>query len=49
VGGGIRTAESAKEKADAGADFIVIGTVLEELDNYTLVKDIADAIHSVQK
>ncbi|HPY96838.1 MAG TPA: geranylgeranylglyceryl/heptaprenylglyceryl phosphate synthase [Candidatus Cloacimonadota bacterium] len=47
VGGGIRTAESAKEKAAAGADFIVIGTVLEELDNYTLVKDIAEAIHSV--
>ena len=30
VGGGIRTADEAKEKFDAGADLIVIGNVLEK-------------------
>ncbi|MCB5251257.1 MAG: geranylgeranylglyceryl/heptaprenylglyceryl phosphate synthase [Candidatus Cloacimonadales bacterium] len=49
VGGGIRTPESAKEKAESGADFIVIGTVLEELDNYNLVKEISEAVHSVKR
>src|SRR5919202_6543387 len=30
IGGGIRTAQTAKEIADAGADIIVIGTIIEK-------------------
>ncbi|NOR86091.1 MAG: geranylgeranylglyceryl/heptaprenylglyceryl phosphate synthase [Bacteroidales bacterium] len=30
VGGGIRSAKQAKEKLDAGADLIIIGTILEK-------------------
>ena len=30
VGGGITSAESAREVYDAGADMIVVGTVLEQ-------------------
>lgn len=33
VGGGIRTAEQAKIAADAGADWIVTGTLTEDADN----------------
>ncbi|MBT5876804.1 MAG: geranylgeranylglyceryl/heptaprenylglyceryl phosphate synthase [Candidatus Latescibacteria bacterium] len=45
VGGGIRDVESASEKVEAGADFIVIGTVLEEEDSVELIREFADAIH----
>src|SRR5215217_1452773 len=34
VGGGIRTPETAKEIADAGADAIVIGTMIEKEGNW---------------
>jgi len=47
VGGGIKTPDIAHEKAKAGADFIVIGTVLENLNDKRLVKEFADAIHGV--
>ena len=42
VGGGIRTAQEAKAKFDAGADLIVIGTVLEE--NVSLLKSIVGVL-----
>jgi phosphoglycerol geranylgeranyltransferase len=48
VGGGIRTPDTAKQKAEAGADFVVIGTVLEQLDEYSIVREFADAVHSVR-
>ena len=44
VGGGIRTPESAYEKVQAGASFIVTGTVIED-DNINIIKEFADAIH----
>lgn len=44
VGGGIKTAEKAKELASAGASVIVIGNAIEE--NPQLVKKIAAAIHA---
>ena len=47
VGGGIRKPECAEEKARAGADFIVTGTVLEDLKNPCLVKEFAQAVHNV--
>lgn len=45
VGGGIRDAETAKEKADAGADFIVIGTLFEDKNSYQLIDKIFDSIN----
>ena len=45
VGGGIRDPRTASEKVDAGADFIVIGSVLEEESSERLIREFADAIH----
>ena len=45
VGGGIRDPQTASDKVDAGADFIVIGTILEEQGTRQLIRDFADAIH----
>lgn len=45
VGGGIRDPQIASEKVDAGADFIVIGSVLEEQGSERLIQDFSDAIH----
>jgi len=44
VGGGIRTPESAYEKVQAGASFIITGSVIED-DNTDMLKEFADAIH----
>lgn len=49
VGGGIRTPEVAMQKAAAGADFIVTGDILEKNPDPSLVKDFAEAIHSVTR
>jgi phosphoglycerol geranylgeranyltransferase len=46
VGGGITTPELAAAKVRAGADFIVIGNVLEVPENTRLIKNFAEAIHS---
>lgn len=43
VGGGIRRPEEAREKVEAGADFVVTGNLIEE--NPAMVKDFAEAIH----
>ena len=45
VGGGIKTPEVAKERVEAGASFIVTGTVTERRDNLSLMKEFSDAIH----
>ncbi|HVP82421.1 MAG TPA: geranylgeranylglyceryl/heptaprenylglyceryl phosphate synthase [Nitrososphaeraceae archaeon] len=34
VGGGIRSPEIAKKIADAGADIIVVGSMIEDDDNW---------------
>ena len=44
VGGGIRSPESAYEKVQAGASFIVTGSVIEN-DSMAMIKEFADAIH----
>jgi len=49
LGGGIRSPEVAREKAEAGADFIVTGNILEEKSDPQLIKAFADAIHSVKR
>ena len=47
VGGGIRDADTAYEKAKAGADVVVTGTKLEEEKN--LKKALIDIINSIRK
>ncbi|MBT3168615.1 MAG: geranylgeranylglyceryl/heptaprenylglyceryl phosphate synthase [Candidatus Cloacimonetes bacterium] len=49
LGGGINTPEIAAQKAKAGADFIVTGNILEKNNNPQLIREFADAIHSVKK
>ncbi len=49
VGGGIRTPKQAIEKVEAGADFIVTGTVFEDDNNIKLIKEIRNAVKSVKK
>ncbi|MDP8267498.1 MAG: geranylgeranylglyceryl/heptaprenylglyceryl phosphate synthase [Candidatus Tenebribacter davisii] len=49
LGGGITTPEVARQKAKAGADFIVTGNVLEKNPDPKLIKEFADAIHSVNR
>jgi len=44
VGGGVRSASDAKEIAKAGADIIVIGTLLEEKDFEKTLSDIAEIV-----
>jgi phosphoglycerol geranylgeranyltransferase len=45
TGGGIRTPETAKETADAGADIIVIGTIIEKEGKWeNILASIIDAI-----
>jgi len=45
IGGGINSAEEAKEKCNAGADIIVVGNAIEK--NNKLIQEISDAIHSI--
>jgi putative glycerol-1-phosphate prenyltransferase len=49
VGGGIKTPEIAFDKAKAGADFIVIGTALENLVNHNIITEFANSIHNGRK
>ena len=47
VGGGITKPEIAKEKINAGADFIVTGNILEKEGNSHLMLKFAKAIHKL--
>ncbi len=49
VGGGIKTPEVAREKIDAGAAMIVVGSVLESSSTPMLMKEFADSIHKKNK
>jgi phosphoglycerol geranylgeranyltransferase len=49
VGGGINLPETAREKALAGADFIVTGNILETNFDAQLIRTFADEIHSVKR
>ncbi|MDE0041030.1 MAG: phosphoglycerol geranylgeranyltransferase, partial [Candidatus Poribacteria bacterium] len=45
VGGGITSPEIAVQKVEAGADFIVTGTAIENCRSLMLMKQFADAVH----
>ena len=45
VGGGIRRPEHARDKVLAGASFVVVGNILEQVDDPGLLQDLADAVH----
>jgi phosphoglycerol geranylgeranyltransferase len=44
VGGGIRTPDDAKSVAESGADFIVVGNILEESSEVQLISEMVSAI-----
>ncbi|MBI4428238.1 MAG: geranylgeranylglyceryl/heptaprenylglyceryl phosphate synthase [Ignavibacteriales bacterium] len=46
IGGGIRTPEDALKKVEAGASFIVTGTIIEENSYGRLVREFAETVHS---
>jgi phosphoglycerol geranylgeranyltransferase len=46
VGGGIKTPIAAREKIDNGANIIVTGNFFENEENWGLVKEFANAIHT---
>ena len=45
VGGGIKSPDVASEKAQAGANIIVVGNHFEKTGNNNLIKEFAQAIH----
>ena len=45
IGGGIRTPDEARKKVEAGASFVVTGTVIEQNADHHLIRDFANAIH----
>jgi phosphoglycerol geranylgeranyltransferase len=46
VGGGIRTPEEARKKVEAGASFVVTGTVTELNNHHSFIKEFAQAVHA---
>ena len=46
AGGGIRTPEDAADRANAGASFVVVGSVLEQRVDTGLIRSFAEAIHT---
>jgi putative glycerol-1-phosphate prenyltransferase len=45
IGGGITSAEKAKENCEAGADIIVVGNAVEK--DPSLIEAMAQAVHSL--
>ncbi len=47
VGGGIRTPEEARKKVEAGASFVVTGTITELNNHRSFIREFAEAVHTV--
>ena len=46
VGGGIRTPEDARKKVEAGASFVVTGTITELNNHRSFIREFAEAVHA---
>jgi putative glycerol-1-phosphate prenyltransferase len=46
VGGGIRTPEDARKKVEAGASFVVTGTITELNNHHSFIREFAEAVHT---
>ncbi|MDP2885016.1 MAG: geranylgeranylglyceryl/heptaprenylglyceryl phosphate synthase [Ignavibacteria bacterium] len=46
VGGGIRTPEDARKKVEAGASFVVTGTITELNNHRSFIREFAEAVHT---
>ena len=46
VGGGIRTPEDARKKVEAGASFVVTGTITELNNHRSIIREFAEAVHA---
>ena len=46
VGGGIRTPEDARKKVEAGASFVVTGTITELNNHSSFIREFAEAVHT---
>ena len=46
VGGGIRTPEEARRKVEAGASFVVTGTITELNNHRSFIREFAEAVHA---
>ena len=46
VGGGIRDAETARAKVEAGASFVVTGSLVE--DDYARLSEVSAAVHAAE-
>ena len=49
VGGGMKTAAQCALAVKAGADFVVVGTALEQNDSIDLLRDMVDSVHATGK
>ena len=49
VGGGIRTPEEARRKVEAGASFLVTGTITELNNHRSFIREFAEAVHTGSK
>lgn len=48
VGGGIRKPDDARKKIEAGASFVVTGTIMEEQGHSDLIRKFAEAVHATK-
>jgi len=46
VGGGIRTPDEARKKVEAGASFVVTGTITEVNNHRSFIREFAEAVHA---
>jgi phosphoglycerol geranylgeranyltransferase len=45
IGGGIRTPGDARQRVQAGASFVVLGTQMETVNDFGFLEEMADAVH----
>ena len=48
VGGGLRTPEACADMVEAGASFVVVGTMIEDTPGFSLLREMAAATHPLE-